>query len=143
MTRDRFYPVRVLIADDDHRVRVALRALLCAGDGFEVVADAGSAAAALRLAREHAPSVALVDVLLPEAADGLSLLRALTDELHIPAVAISMYDGMRKSALAAGASEFLGKEGSSERLLTAVRTATRIDGASDQRRRSRARADLR
>ena len=135
MASDRFQPVRVLIADDDHRVRTALRALLCAGEGLDVVADASSAATALRLAREHAPTVVIVDVLLPEANDGLSLLRAITDELHLPAVAISMDSEMQSCALAAGACDFVGKDGLSERLFTAVRDATRVDRGPAHRRR--------
>jgi hypothetical protein len=51
----------------------------------------------------------LVDVLLPDAEDGLGLLHALADELRIPAVAISMHGGLRGRALAAGALEFLAR----------------------------------
>ena len=48
MTGDyRARAVRVLIADNDARVRAALRSFLSASTGFDVVADAGSAAEAL------------------------------------------------------------------------------------------------
>jgi DNA-binding NarL/FixJ family response regulator len=116
--------VRVLIAEDDPRVRTALRSFLSASDGFDVVGDAGNATTALEIARELRPAVALVDVLLPEARDGLGLLRALTAELGIPAVAISIQSWVRGDALAAGAYRFLDKDSSPELLLVALRAAT-------------------
>jgi DNA-binding NarL/FixJ family response regulator len=120
---DRAEPVRVLVADDDPRVRTALRTFLSASPGFHVVGVAGNAPAALEMAREQAPSVALVDLLLPDAHDGLGLLRAVTSELRIPAIAISIDGGLRTSALAAGACRFLDKDSPPELLLTALRAA--------------------
>jgi DNA-binding NarL/FixJ family response regulator len=115
--------VRVLIVEDDRRVRTALRAFLSASSGFEVVAGAGSAAAALDLARERAPAVALVDIHLPDLQEGLDLLTTLTCELRIPTVAISIESSMRARALAAGADQFLEKAGVPEHLLTALHAA--------------------
>jgi DNA-binding NarL/FixJ family response regulator len=122
---ERAQPVRVLVAEDDPRVRAALRAFLSASPGVEVVGAAGDAAAALELARDQGPTVALVDVLLPEAADGLALLRALTRELGIPAIAISIHGGLRSAALAAGAHQFLDKDRPPDVLLAALRSAPR------------------
>lgn len=118
-------PVRVLIADCDTRVRAALRSLLSAAPGFDVVADAGSAARALELAREHTPAVALVAIQLPGTSEGLGLLREVTGKLRVPAVAMSTYGGLRRAALAAGAHTFLEKDGSPELLLTALHAAAR------------------
>jgi DNA-binding NarL/FixJ family response regulator len=115
--------VRVLIVEDDRRVRTALWAFLSASSGFEVVAGTGSATTALDLARERAPAVALVDIYLPGLQEGLDLLTALTYELRIPTVAISIESSMRARALAAGADQFLDKAGVPERLLTALRAA--------------------
>ncbi len=120
---DGHQPVRVLIVENDHRVRTALRTFLSVSQGFEVIGDAGSAAAALEMARERAPAVALVDVLLPNERDGLGLLHALTGELRIPAVAMSIQGGLRTSALAAGAHQFLDKDSAPELLLAALRAA--------------------
>jgi CheY-like chemotaxis protein len=90
-------------------VRAALRKFLSAFPGFDVVGDAGNATTAMQLARERTPTVVLVDVLLPDAEDGLGLLHALADELRIPAVAISMHWRLRCRALAVGALELLAK----------------------------------
>jgi DNA-binding NarL/FixJ family response regulator len=120
---DRARPIHVLIADDNPQVRAALATFLSAHPDFQIVGEAGNEVAALQLARAHEPTVALVDVLLPEADDGLALLRALTGELGIPAVAISIHSGVGSSALAAGAYRFLEKDGSSERLIAALSAA--------------------
>ena len=131
---DRADPVRVLIAEDDPRVRTALRSFLAAVPDLTVVADAGSAATAMELARERAPDVALIDVLLPTAQDGLGLLRALTGEIGIPAVAMSIHSWVRGSALAAGAYQFLDKDSAPELLLAALRAASRSgDGGARNR----------
>jgi len=116
-------PIGVLIADDDARVRAALRTFLCADPDFDVVGDAGCAEAAVEIAREHKPVVALVDILMPKADDGLDLIRTLTCELRIPAVAISMETGMRAVAIGAGATAFLPKGSPPELLLAALRAA--------------------
>lgn len=117
----RHEPIRVLIADDDHRVRTALSALLNSFADFAVVGSSATPDGALTLARQHLPAVALIDILLPEAPDGLALLRALTDELHIPAVAMSIDGALKKSALAAGATTFFDKDGRADQLIAALR----------------------
>jgi DNA-binding NarL/FixJ family response regulator len=114
-------PIRVLIADDDHRVRTALSALLGSSAGFDIVGTSATTDSALTLARQHRPTVALIDILLPEASDGLGLVRAITDELHIPAIAMSIDGGLRNSALAAGATRFFDKDGTADRLVAALR----------------------
>jgi len=118
---DHDQPLRILIVEDDPRVRTALRAFLSEG-GFEVVGDAATATAALRMARERAPAVVLVDVLTAHGPDGIELLRALT-ELRIPAVAISIHGGVRGDALAAGAYSFLDKDSAPELLVATLREA--------------------
>jgi DNA-binding NarL/FixJ family response regulator len=60
----------------------------------------------------------------PDAQDGLDLLRTLTDELSVPVVAMSLSSAPHLDALAAGASEFLIKDGFADRLLVALRRAS-------------------
>jgi DNA-binding NarL/FixJ family response regulator len=117
-------PIRVLIADDDRRVREALSALLGASPGVEVVATAGSAEGALQLAKARTPSVALIDLLLPEATDGLGLIDAVAGDLRIPVVAISLDATLHDRALAAGAVAFVDKDGDTRHLLDAVHSSS-------------------
>ncbi|MGE3619050.1 MAG: response regulator [Acidimicrobiia bacterium] len=55
----------ILLADDDERFRTLVRRILV-DDGYEVVAEAGCAIDAVRLARAHRPQVAILDLVMPE-----------------------------------------------------------------------------
>ena len=61
----------MLVVDDDARVRRALHDLIDAAGGMQVVATAGGVGEALEVDAHTAPVVALVDVLLPDRADGV------------------------------------------------------------------------
>jgi DNA-binding NarL/FixJ family response regulator len=117
---DRPQSIRVLIAEDDTRVRAALRTFLATSPGIDVVGDAKSAATALEMARQRTPTVAVIDVCLPDPRDGLGLLRVMTRELHIPAIAISIQGGFRGRALAAGAYRFVDKDSPPELIVAAL-----------------------
>src|ERR1700709_1015379 len=67
----------IVLADDHTVIRNALRMLLDAEPGFEVVAEAGDADAALRYVRGHQPTVLLLDLNMP----GRSSLEAVPDIL--------------------------------------------------------------
>jgi CheY-like chemotaxis protein len=66
--------------------------------------------------------VALVDVALPTVTDGLALITRLVTQL--PVVAFSINGAAHDAALGAGASSYLEKDGDTDRLLHALRTAT-------------------
>ena len=115
--------VRVLIVEDDRRVRGALHGFVSVADGFDVIAAVGDAAQALDLARANPDAVVLVDLLLPGPDTGLELLRTLTGLLGVPAVALSIRVDLAESALAAGATRFVDKHDAPDDLLTALRAA--------------------
>lgn len=117
---DRPQSIRVLIAENDARVRAALRTFLAASPGIDVVGDAKSAPIALEMARQRTPTVAVIDVCLPDPQDGLGLLRVITRELRIPALAISIQGGFRVSALAAGAYRFVDKDSPPELIVASL-----------------------
>ncbi|MET9632070.1 response regulator transcription factor [Lentzea sp. NPDC006480] len=118
-------PIRVLIVDDDARVRSAMRTFLVAHPEFEVVGEAGTTESAVRLAAETEPGVAIVDVLMPTERDGLSLLRVFAEQHGIPVVAMSLNNACADSAIAAGAYMFLAKDGCSDLLVSALLAARR------------------
>jgi DNA-binding NarL/FixJ family response regulator len=66
-------PVRVVLADDRAELRATVRLALELNGGFEVVAEAGTGAEAITLARQHQPDLVLLDVLMP----GMTGLEAL------------------------------------------------------------------
>jgi DNA-binding NarL/FixJ family response regulator len=58
-------PIRVLLADDHAIVRKGIRDFLEEDGGLTVVADATDGREAVRLAGEHQPNVAVLDVQMP------------------------------------------------------------------------------
>ena len=119
--------LRVLIVDDDARVRRALRSLLeCAAD-LTVVGEAGSTRSAKRLDLELLPDVVVLDLLLPQAPDGMQVLRELRGRDR-PVVAISRMGELGPQAMVAGAHAFLEKHGRDvDDLLDMIRAAYRHD----------------
>lgn len=59
-------PIRVLLADDEPGLRVALTELLSHEERVELVGTAADAEEAMRIAESNLPDVALVDVRMPE-----------------------------------------------------------------------------
>jgi DNA-binding NarL/FixJ family response regulator len=119
--------LRVLIVDDDARVRRALRSLIeCASD-LTVVGEAGSTRSATRLDLELLPDVVVLDLLLPQAMDGMCVLRELRRHGR-PVVAISRMGELGPEAMVAGAHAFLEKHGRDvDDLLDMIRAAYRHD----------------
>lgn len=116
-------PLRVLVASDDPRVRAALRALVESEPSMEVVGEARTAIEVDDSARALAPSVIVLDLLLPRAVDGLHLIRHLAAAQARPVIALCARGGMREAALAAGAQSFLEQGFAPDLLMAALRRA--------------------
>ncbi|MBU2666052.1 response regulator transcription factor [Actinoplanes bogorensis] len=116
--------VRVVVVDDQALVRTGFRMILTAG-GVEVVAEAANGEEAIEAVRRTRPDVVLMDVRMPEL-DGLEATRRiLTGAPGEPRIIILTtfdVDQYVYAALAAGASGFLLKDVSPERLIAAVTT---------------------
>ncbi|MEU0758768.1 response regulator transcription factor [Streptomyces microflavus] len=117
-------PVRVVVADDEEMVRTALRAILGAEEGIEVVGEAATGAEAVSVVRALRPDVVLMDVRMPEI-DGIrateQILATLTDPPRIVVVTTFENDAYVYDALHAGAAGFLLKRSAAEELVQAVR----------------------
>ena len=119
--------LRVLIVDDDARVRRGLRSLIESSVDLMVVGEARSIRSAKRLDRELDPDVVVLDLLLPEAPDGMQVLRELRRRDR-PVVAISGMGELGSGAMVAGAHAFLEKHGRGvDDLLDVIRAAHRHD----------------
>jgi DNA-binding NarL/FixJ family response regulator len=117
--------LRVLIVDDDARVRRALRSLIECAPDLTVVGEAGSTRSATRLDLELLPDVVVLDLLLPRAPEGMEVLRELRGRDR-PVVAISRMGELGPQAMAAGAHAFLEKHGRDvDDLLDMIRAAYR------------------
>jgi len=76
---------RVLVAEDDVLLREGLAALL-KRSGYEVVGQVGDARVLLDLVREHEPDLAIVDIQMPHATEGLDAALVVRDELPQTAI---------------------------------------------------------
>ncbi|WP_330238291.1 response regulator transcription factor [Streptomyces sp. NBC_00525] len=117
-------PVRIVLADDERMVRTALRAILDAEDGLEVVGEAATGAEAVSVVRALRPDVVLMDVRMPET-DGIrateQILAGLDPAPRIVVVTTFEHDAYVYEALRAGAAGFLLKRVAAEELVQAVR----------------------
>jgi DNA-binding NarL/FixJ family response regulator len=115
--------VRIVIADDQQIVRDGFAALLDSQLDFTVVGTASDGAEAMRVCRRLQPDVVLMDVRMP-GTDGIEATRRLADDADPPRVLILTtfdLDEYVYDALRAGASGFLLKDVTAERLFDAVR----------------------
>ncbi|MEV0644139.1 response regulator transcription factor [Phytomonospora sp. NPDC050363] len=115
--------VRVVVADDQEIVRAGFAALLGTQPDLTVVGTAGDGAEAVRVCRDTTPDVVLMDVRMP-AMDGIEATRVITGGAHPPRVLMLTtfdLDEHVYDALVAGASGFLLKDVTAERLFDAVR----------------------
>lgn len=118
--------IRLLVVDDDPRVRAAIAQTVSGEDDLALVAECSDALGAVALAASSFASVALVDLLLPDKRIGLDLVRSLASTSGCAVVAMSVRGGLRHDALAAGAVAFVEKGGDIEAVLAAVRAAASI-----------------
>ncbi|MEV8022988.1 response regulator transcription factor [Streptomyces sp. NPDC086554] len=130
MTETAAGPIRIVLADDERMVRTALRVILSAEDGLEVVGEAATGAEAVSVVRELTPDVVLMDVRMPEI-DGIrateQILRTQPDPPRIVVVTTFENDAYVYEALRAGASGFLLKRADADSLVQAVRLVARSD----------------
>ncbi|MGH3255607.1 MAG: response regulator [Streptosporangiaceae bacterium] len=115
-------PVRIIVADDHHVVRTGFATLLETQPDFTVVATASDGAEAVRMSRELSPDVVLMDVRMP-VMDGIEATRQLTACPGPRVLILTTFDLDQYvyDALCAGASGFLLKDVTAERLFDAVR----------------------
>ena len=117
--------IRVVVVDDQEVVRAGFGALLATQADFGVVGTAQNGAEAVRLCSAEHPDVVLMDVRMP-VMDGIEATRRITEAVADGGPRILMLttfdlDEYVYDALSAGASGFLLKDVTAERLFDAVR----------------------
>lgn len=114
---------RIVVADDHQVVRNGFAELLGTQEDLEVVATAADGAEVVRMCRQLQPDIVLMDVRMP-GMDGIEATRQLVSDGNAPRVIILTtfdLDEYVYDALRAGASGFLLKDVTAERLFDAVR----------------------
>ena len=119
----------IVLADDHTVMRNALRLLLDAEPGFEVVAEAGDADAAVRYVRGHKPAVLILDLNMP----GRPSLEAIPDiheaspDTEVVVLTMQNEPAFARRALQAGVRGYVLKEAADSELVQAVRSAAAGD----------------
>jgi len=120
-------PIRIMIVDDQAAVRKGVHAYLDTLPDFAVVAEAESGEDAVRLALEHIPDVALVDLVMPgmDGVEATRRLRAASPRTQIVVLTCHYQDRHIFPALQAGAISYLLKDIKMDELASALRRAAR------------------
>jgi DNA-binding NarL/FixJ family response regulator len=117
--------VRVLLVDDHDLFRTGLRNLL-EEQGLDIVGEAADGAQAVRMTRELAPDVVVMDLNMPgmtgvEATRQVTIAAPLT---RVVVLTISDQDGDVLDAILAGACGYLMKDASIDELMAGIRAAS-------------------
>jgi two-component system, NarL family, response regulator NreC len=117
--------IRIVLADDHTVVRSALRMLLEAEAGLEVVAEAGDTASTCRYVRAHKPDVLILDLNMP---GGPSLgsvpdLLEASPETAIVVLTMQPEPSFARQAMQLGVRGYVLKDAVDDQLVTAVRVA--------------------
>jgi len=124
---------RILLVDDHAIVRLGLMTLLNDQPDMEIVAEASTAAEAVRAVEEVKPDVVLMDIRLP-GEGGIEATRQVT--ARFPASKVVMLtsfadDDLVIRAISAGAVGYVLKQVGNEELLRAIRAAARGEALLD------------
>jgi two-component system, NarL family, response regulator NreC len=122
--------ITIVLADDHAVVRRGLRLLLDAEDGFEVVAEAGTAEDAMRYVRGHHPAVLVLDLNMPGTLTSLDAIPGVESAgggTRVVVLTMQEDPEFARRALGSGAAGYVLKEAADDELVEAVRRASRGD----------------
>ncbi len=115
--------IKVLLVDDHPFFRQGLRDVLTNQEDLQVIGEACDGEEALRLTRELAPDVVVMDVNIP-VVNGIQVTRKLrTERPSVNVVILTAYDDEEQvfHAIRAGASAYYPKDVTPDKLVAAVR----------------------
>lgn len=128
-------PIRLVFADDHHSIRHAIVSLIQSEPGFQVVGEASNGKEAIESVERLRPDVVVMDVSMP-VFDGIEATRTITEQFpETRVVGFSFHDepAIVKRMRAAGASEYVSKSASPDRLLNAIQRCAGRPGAKSGR----------
>jgi DNA-binding NarL/FixJ family response regulator len=118
-------PIRVVLVEDHDLTRVGMRMALQQQGNVEVVGEADNGAEGLKLVETQKPSIAIVDIGLPDI-DGIEVTRQIKEqpeasETKVLILTLRDNEPIVLAAFAAGADSYCMKDVSSDNLLEALR----------------------
>lgn len=116
------HKVNLLIVDDHPVFRRGLRQIVEENPEFKIVGEASDGSAAVRLARELNPEIAIVDIDMPQL-NGLETVRAFQRQgLPVSVIFLTMYkeEDMFNAAMDLGVKAYILKENAADEILTAL-----------------------
>ncbi|MBN9104309.1 MAG: response regulator [Propionibacteriaceae bacterium] len=115
--------LKVLVAEDEAVIRLDLVELLTE-EGYDVIAEAGDGAEALRLARELSPDLVVMDVKMPKM-DGITAAAQIAEERIAPVVMLTAFSQRElvERARDAGAMAYVVKPFDSSDVVPAIEIA--------------------
>jgi two-component system response regulator NreC len=115
-------PVRVLLVDDHAVVRAGLRMLLSADPELLIVGEAEDGAQGMRMARDLAPDVVLMDISMPDmnGIEATRRIKELCPDVAVLALTMHEDDQYFFEMLAAGASGYVPKRAAPNDLIAAI-----------------------
>jgi len=118
--------ISVLLADDHTLVRMGLKMLLTAGDGFSVVGEAENGEEAVRLTKARRPDVVVMDLMMPvlNGTAATEQIHASCPKTRILILTTFADPGEIAATLAAGATGALLKSTANTEILTAIRSVS-------------------
>ena len=119
--------IRVLIVDDHQVVRQGLRTFLDLHEDIQVVGEAGDGESAVEMARQLAPDVVLMDLVMPGVGGiaATARIKALGSGAKVIALTSFTDDDKIFPVIQAGASSYLLKDVSPDMLVEAIRATWR------------------
>jgi len=120
-------PIRVLLVDDHKIVRQGVRAFFDALEGIDVIGEAGSGAAAVKMIEERVPDVVLMDLIMPgmDGVEATRLAKSISPRTQIVVLTSYHEDEHIFPALQAGALSYILKDVAMDELAEAVYKAAR------------------
>jgi two-component system, NarL family, response regulator NreC len=118
--------ITIVLADDHTVVRSGLRLLLNAEEGFDVVAEAADADAAVRIVAGQKPAVLVLDLNMPgglSSLDAIPQVRERSPETAVVVLTMQEDPSFARHALRAGALAYVLKDSANTELVEAVRRA--------------------
>lgn len=119
--------IRIIIADDHQLVRNGLRTFIELQEGIEIVGEAADGLEAIKLTRDLCPDALLLDLRMP-GADGITVCKEVKEiDPDIKVIVLTTFSETEEivKALEAGASSYILKDISPERLVGAIKAVVK------------------